>query len=220
MNPYSVGRFRLTPNVEYAGKLIAVTQRCIENNREDVTLLRLEFEIYQRDEKRRELTALGAVASRDLVITSEAASDDGIRRYATALGVPRPDEPASWYGLQRRQKPPKWLIIRFGETDERDFRQPFAEIQNFDPYAEGAAFKILDEKIPADRALQYVSSTVAAKFLCFRGDPHRHPSSKTVNQFIDQKETEHGRRLVYRTPKGHRRINWRYLQQLWNMTPD
>jgi len=181
-------------------------------------VLRLEFELYARDETARVLTAIGAVASRDVVITNDAYSDDGIRRYSDVLNVSNPTLPSRWYGLQR-MTPAPWILIQFGKIDQRDFRQPFETVNEFAPEHGDMAYRVCNAKIPADRDTDYVTSSVAARFLSLDGAPQRHPSVKKVNQTVDQMEPIYGRDLVYRTPKGQRRINWRYLQQIWNMLP-
>lgn len=219
MNPYRIGRYLFLQNVEYAAKLIAVTKRSIENRREDVAVFRLEFEIYERDEATRKLTAIGAVASRDLVITPDAASDNGIRPYFELLHVTEPSKKSRYYSLQRRDPAP-WILVQFGALDQRDFRQPFATMKEFDPEQLDQAYSIDESKSPANRHEEYVTPSVAAKFLSLDGDPNRHPSAKRVNQIVDQLEPIYGRDLMYRTRGGQRRVNWKYLQQIWNMRSD
>lgn len=219
MSPYRTGRYLFLQNVEYAGKLIAVTKRSIENRRKDVAVLRLEFELYTRDETARRLTAIGAVASRDVVITPDAASDNGVRRYSDVLKVCDPTLPSRWYGLQRRNPAP-WILVQFGKMDQRDFRQSFETVNGFDPEHGDTVYSIYNAKISAHRDADCVTSSVAAKFLSLDGDPNRHPSVKKVNQVVDQMEPIYGRDLMYRTPGGQRRINWKYLQQIWNMRPN
>jgi len=78
---YEIGR-------PYAGRLLAAAERPIENENRAVALVRLEFEVVSRDDRRRELRSLGRIASRGPVLGPDAANDSGVLYFSQrpALG--------------------------------------------------------------------------------------------------------------------------------------
>ncbi len=88
ISPLKSGRFLYSTDEEYAGALIAVTQRHIMNDpASQIRLLRLEFEIFLIDDSQRKLLPTGGVASRDLVVTPKAPADKELRKLAEILSV-------------------------------------------------------------------------------------------------------------------------------------
>lgn len=212
------GRFLFSEKTEYAGKLIAVSERSIENTDSSILLLRIEFEIFLIDDAPDpiELHPTGAVASRDLVVTSGAVSDEGLARYAVALDVKRPNNAKQWYHLERlahHKKPAsqRWIRIRFGEPNvDGDFRQPFVSVSRLD-----APKNSQMKRSSTVAALRdpYVKPQWVRNML--RNNRGAAPSEDTVNAFVDRHAEQYGDKLLRHTAGGHRRINWYLCWHLW-----
>lgn len=126
------GRFVFSTEQQYAGRLISVTKRSIENQESEVVLFRLEFEIFVVDSGSNPPSFIptGGVASRDVVVTNRASSDERLAEYAKHLNIGEPNQVRSWYLLDRdaAKGDGPWILIRFGTPDD-DHRQPFRLIE-------------------------------------------------------------------------------------------
>ncbi|HJT34006.1 MAG TPA: hypothetical protein VJ783_18315 [Pirellulales bacterium] len=184
----------------YAGRLLAADKRPIENENRAIALVRLEFEIFSRDDRRRELRSLGRIASRDLVLSANAASDGGVRYFAQALGVHQAASPAAWSARAQEA----WVEIVFGELDDRDGRNRFADVRPFSP----DGYAVVEYQY--DLADQWVTPEVAARTLKL--------SASTIRRRTKEYLAEYGELLERRTPggkrRGHRRINLLLLRHL------
>lgn len=205
--PYRIGRYSYSTDEDYAGRLSAVTRRPIENSDPKVLLLRLEFEIFLIDEFSRVLRDTQGVASRDLVLTSKAKQDKAICRYGTSLGVNDPRELKCWKVLERRRP---WIKLRFAERDQRDFRQPFEQIEKFD---------CKGYEIDAKSGRHSVASTyVPAKLIqetMKRSGTAEPPSIDKINRKAEEFE-KHFPDVVQKTAGGQRRFHLKLFLQLWN----
>jgi len=207
------GRFLFSTEQDYAGRLFNVTKRSIENEDKEVALLRLEFEIFVIDLDSTPIaySSTSGVASRDIVITKLARSDQVLAEYAKCLGVKRPHEVKSWYVLERREKQGKvpWIKIRFGKPDD-DHRQAFEQISGL-------------EKPKAKQIKLSSSTSVREKFwrvseVCqlLRNTNNKAPSEDTIARFVDRHQLNFGEQLVVRlTPRGQRQVNWHLCWHLW-----
>ena len=116
--------------VPYPARLLTAKKRPIENQNGAISLVRLEFEIFQVFERGRQLRSTGQIACRDLVLWPGAADDFGVAPFAMALSVRDVCNPAAW---SARAKQNAWVEIVFGPLDDRDVRNHFAEIRQFLP---------------------------------------------------------------------------------------
>ena len=212
------GRFLFSRETEYAGKLIAVTERSIENMDSNILLLRIEFEIFLIDDASDpfELHPTAAVASRDLVVTRGAGSDEGLARYAAALGVKHPNNVKHWYRLEHfaQIKTParqRWIRICFGEPNvDGDFRQPFVSVSRLDAPKNS---QMKSSSTVAALRDPYVKPLWVRNLL--RNKRGTTPSEDTVNVFVDRHAEQYADKLLRHTPGGHRRINWYLCWHLW-----
>jgi len=206
------GRFLFSAEQDYAGRLFNVTKRSIENEDKEVALLRLEFEIFVIDLDNTETAYLptSCVASRDIVITRHAGSDQGLAEYAKCLGFKRPHKIANWYVSERRaeQGEVPWIRIRFGKPDD-DHRQPFDHISGL-------------EKPKAEQIKPSGSTTEREKFWrvndvrqLLRNSRNQVPSEDTVSRFVKQHESRFGQELVLPTSGRQRKVNWHLCWHLW-----
>jgi hypothetical protein len=181
----------------YAGRLLAAVERPIENENRAIALLRLEFEIFARDDPRRQLASLGQIASRDLVLGPDAASDGGVVAFAAALGVSDARRPAAW---SQRAAESAWVEIVFGPADVRDGRNRFAEIRGLSP----DGYRVTE--YPHELSSHWVTPDVAADALDF--------SATTIRRRTKEHLAEWGEALERRTAGRHRRINLLLLRHL------
>ncbi|MDA8745239.1 hypothetical protein N9N28_11445 [Rubripirellula amarantea] len=206
------GRFLYSTEQEYAGRLFNVTKRSIENQADDIVLLRLEFEIFVMDVESTPAAYLptGGIASRDIVITKQAGSDERVAQYAQYLGIKRPSQVANWYVAERKASQGKepWIRIRFGTPDE-DHRQPFEHISELDkPKPE----QIKPSGSTKEREKFWRVSEVRQ---LLRDETNKIPSEDTVKRFVDKRKSEFGEELVRVTTGRQRRINWYLCWHLW-----
>lgn len=195
-----VHRSRFRPDQLYAGRLLRVCSRPIENRSKSICLLRLEFEMFQILEDRCRLVSHGKLACRDLVLVPGVEQDDGVAPFASALGIHQPERFSSWVGLPER-KP--WVKVVFGQVDPVDDRNVFRQINPFDP----RNYEVVEWDY-----------TVGAKWV----EPGQIPdelgvdiSKSTVLRRINSWEKEYGQQLVQRTRGKHRRVNLNLIRHLW-----
>lgn len=192
----------------YAGRLLAADTRPTENDKSrKLALLRLEFEIFSRDDRRRELRSLGKIACRDLVIGPDAASDNSVVFFAQRLGVRDPRKPEAW---SARAAAVAWVEIVFGEPDGRDGRNRFADVRAFSP----DGYTVVEHRY--DLSDEWVKPEAASKALCALARDGRGPSASTIRRFTKKHLAEFGELLERRTPGGHRLINFALLRHLLN----
>ena len=191
-----MARHRFQLGVKHPARLSAVWLKPLENER--THLLRFEFEIF-REMNGGLLKSTGKIACRDIAINSSSnvGADRGVRRYAQALKVGRPERLEDWLGLTDRQP---WVHIGFGPRDSRDQRNSFDEISPFDH----TNYRVID--FPYDLSLEWVTAGQAARQLSI--------SPSTVRRIVRRFEPMHGGELVRRTEGGHRRINLALLRNL------
>ncbi len=175
-------RSKFDPGATYAGRLQRVSQRPIEKRDSPVSLLRLEFLIFRIDGSR--LETKGQIASRDLILWPGMEGDSGIQRLADALRVRPALSVQAWVDAAGRRP---WMTIQFREPSSADQRQPFDEIGQFDPDAEGLALR----EVPHDKGGSWASVQAAATELDL--------STSTVRRLIDSHKEEFGEVLVRRT---------------------
>lgn len=188
---YAIGR-------PYVGRLLAADTRPIENDKSrKLALVRLEFEIFLRDDRQRDLRSLGRIASRDLVLCPGAAGDAGLVAFAQKLRVSDALRPAAW---SVRAKEGGWIEIVFGSLDERDGRNRFAEIRGFSP----GGYRIVEYQ--HDLSSHWVTPEAAARALKL--------SPATVRRRTKEHLAEWSEALERRTRGGHRRINLLLLRHL------
>jgi hypothetical protein len=190
-------RFKFDPNATYAGRLLRVSRRPIENRDERVILLRLEFLIFRINETW--LQTKGQIACRDVVLAPDLQEDSGIHRLADPLKVTPALSVRAWLNAPGRRP---WMTIRFGDPSATDQRQPFVEIRGFDPAAAGLEIR----ELPHETDVRWATVQAAATELDI--------SPNTARRLIDSHEAEFGESLVRRTAGGHRRINLLLLRVL------
>lgn len=195
-------RYEYKTGQPYAGRLLAVDPRPIENDKSrKLALVRLEFEIFSRDDRRRELRSLGKIACRDLVISPDAASDNGVVFFAQRLGVRDPRKPEAW---SARAAAGAWVEIVFGEPDGRDGRNRFADVRAFSP----DGYTVVEYRY--DLSNEWVRPEDA-------GDAVG-KSASTIRRFTKKHFAEWGEKLERRTSGGHRLINLVVLRHLMQDT--
>jgi len=191
-----MARYQFTQGKEYAARIHAVWEKPVENM--GLSLMRLEFEVFQFLDGG-ELSSTGKIACRDVVVgpAIDNTGDAGVTPFIAALGVPRPNLPASWLALSSRRP---WVRLVFGPVGPKDERNSFARIFHLD----AQAYEVIEYDYDLDA--DWVTVTEAADDLeC---------SSSTLRRRVTQNEPEFGERLVRRTSGGHRRINLRLLRNL------
>ena len=129
-----MARFRFETDRYYAAELRRVTQRPIENHptREEIHVIRLEFEIFRINDEKMWLYGLGLLASRDLVIGTlvDQKKDSGLTHYCDVLGLKAYRRLADWKALEKQGK---WIKVRFGSLEETTDRNKFECLESFDP---------------------------------------------------------------------------------------
>ena len=184
----------------YAGRLLTADTRQIDNDKSrKLALVRLEFEIFSRDDRRRELRSLGKIACRDLIIGPDATRDIGVVFFAQRLGVRDPRKPEAW---SARAAAGAWVEIVFGEPDGRDARNRFADVRAFSPDGYTVVeyrYDLSDEWVKPEAAGQAVGK-----------------SASTIRRFTKKHLAEWGETLERRTSlvRGHRLINLALLRHL------
>lgn len=188
-----MARHNFTVDRPYAGKLVRIAERPLENDPGvAIRLLRLEFAIYWMFPDSQQLESQGEFACRELLVGSELsiARDAGLNAYANVLRVESPiTQPASWAKLAAVGR---WIEIHFGPPEHEWARNPFHQIRAFDP----AGWSIKEFRY--DASVEWVSPGHAAEVLS--------TSESTVRRQVDALEPEWGTRLVVRTVGNHRRI--------------
>lgn len=200
-----MSRYKFQLGKTYAGRLIRVTKRPLENDEDaQIWLLRLEFEIFQIDQSAQVLHALDWVASRDVVIGPglRKANTTRVKEYARILKIKDVRDVAAWVqaglgGVRSRT----WSAIVFGPMDDTDFRNPFLSIQPFD--VRGYQIRSRGNARPTDWASV---STVAREL--------RTSHSTLRRRLLVLAELAPGK-LVKSTRGGHRRINLPLLRNMW-----
>lgn len=188
---YEIGR-------PYAGRLLAADTRPIENDKSrKLAVVRLEFEIFSRDDRDRQLRSLGKIACRDLVIGPDATGDNGVVFFAHRLGVRDPRKPDAW---SARAAEGAWIEIVFGETDEHDGRNRFADIRAFSP----DGYTVVEFRY--DLSGDWLRPEDAGKAVG--------KSASTIRRFTKKHIAEFGETLERRTAGGHRLINVVLLRHL------
>ena len=199
-------RYNFAIDKKYAGKLLSIHQRPIENDPTlSLHLLRLEFEIYwQLSHEKQTLRSEGELACRDIVIGKliRAEKDAGQQAYASALGIRGDLSLAdSWL---RAAELDVWVEIEFGPPEQVGQRNPFRRIARFDP----SIWQM--EPYRFDRGKEWVTVAVAADAVT--------TSEATVRRRVDEWEIEFGGRLVRRTFGRQRRIYLPLFVNLWSET--
>lgn len=207
------GRFLFETKAEYAGRLVKVWERNVENEKSDAVLLRLEFEIYalcREPDGRVTLFPTGGIASRDLIVSTSCNRSARVKEYAELFSVKDYKRAKNWHLLNQKVnvKPGVWLKIRFGPPDPDDFRQPFDWI---DKFVWDGNCHVDATKAAGQRELFLPVSKVRALLLNRRGS---HPSDETVTSFVDKHKKQYGEDLV-RMVGSQRRINWYLCWHLW-----
>jgi hypothetical protein len=210
------GRFLFSQDEQYVGNLIAVTKRSIENLNQNIWLLRLEFEIYILEEEatRNTIVPTGGVASRDVVITKDAGSDEQLRKYAALLRISNPNNPKLWYkpegdASSKDARKQRWIRIRFGPPDQ-DLRQPFEWIGPFDANA-----KVHIEHGSANAKVRQIYWRPSQVCQLLKNRRNQTPHEDTVKRFVEEREPTYGEKLVRHSEGGHWEINWYLCWHLW-----
>jgi len=207
------GRFLFGTDIEYAGRLVGITERSVENEASDLALLRLEFEIFVIDEQSQppRLLATACIASRDMIVTPKAKTDPKLVRYSDLLGVKDVNSKESWYALEKLPSAgeSKWIRIQFGPPDEEDMRQPFQIIRRLDSVEK---FDIKRQEATTLHRGTFVSVSETKQIL--RDRRNNIPSDATVVRFVDKFEGKYGKNLV-KYIGNQRRINWYLCWHLW-----
>jgi len=207
------GRFLFETKTDYAGRLVEVSRRNVENDESDAVLLRLEFEIYGIFVKHDEqiiLNPTGAIASRDLIVSSTCNHSPRVQDYARIFELKDYKRAKTWHLLNQRAntKPGVWLTIRFGQPDGKDFRQPFDSISKFSWGDNCFLNKDITHQL---RDLFLPVSKVRGLLQTRQG---KHPSDENVTNFVDKHRARYGDNLV-RMKGNQRRINWYLCWHLW-----
>lgn len=194
-------RYSFTAGKAYAGKLIRVASRPIENDVSlSLQLLRIEFMIYWMQDGKR-LESQGEIACRDIVVGEliPADRDAGLVAYAQALRISAPiNRRDNWLGLQPSSR---WIEVTFGPSEKEGGRNPFAKIAPFDP----KGWTVKDYRY--DRSAQWVTIRAAADAAGV--------SESTVRRHVDALESRFGSDLIHRTEGGHRRIYLPFFMNVW-----
>ena len=199
-------RYPYKPGTPYPGRLLAADTRPIENDKSrKLALVRLEFEIFARFDRDRELRSLGRIASRDLIVHPDAASDNGVAFFAQRLGMSDPHKPEAW---SERAAEGAWVEIVFGDLDERDGRNRFADVRAFSP----DGYTVVEYRY--DLSGDWLRPEYAGKAVA--------KSASTIRRFTKKHLAEWGELLERRTPGGHRYINLLVLRHILHdpLSPD
>lgn len=194
-------RYRFREGIKYAGRLLRVTSRPIENSAASkLALLRLEFEIFTLDTPSSTLKSTGAIACRDLVVGPSVplTQDSSLIAYANALAIGKPEDSREWLQLKPRSH---WLQITFGAVDPIDLRNAFGSIGKFT--IQGWAI----DEYQYDLDRDWVRVAQAARAL--------KTSESSVRRRVELLQPNWGAQLVSLTTGKHRRINLRLLRNLW-----
>ena len=195
-------RYPFAAGKAYAGKLIRVASRPIENDVNlSLQLLRIEFMIYWMQDGKR-LESQGEIACRDIVVGEliPADRDAGLVAYAQALRIAAPiNRHETWLGLQPSSR---WIEITFGPSETEGGRNPFIKIETFDP----KGWTIKDYRY--DRSARWVTIRAAADAAGV--------SESTVRRHVDALESQFGADLIHRTEGGHRRIYLPLFMRVWD----
>lgn len=193
-----MAREQFSTEREYAGRLLSVQRRPIENLNHKICLLRLEFEVFLIDQAKRKVRSLGKIACRDVVVTPGVGKDEGVAAYVQGLRVTQPDTPEGWEKCVSQRT---WIKIVFDSPSSADERNPFKSVFPFN--VADYAVKEYDYLIGAN----WVTPSVAAEeFGCSVSKLRRH---------VDRLENEWSDRLVRRTKGKQRRVNLRLLKNIW-----
>ena len=212
------GRFLFNEEADHAGKLLAVRKRPIVNDRGDVGLFRLEFEVFHlsSNDERRVFSPTGGVASQDVVISPNAPSDKTVKLWADALKVEKIQDIKAWNRLDqaaaaRQPAKQRWIRLKFGPVDkEADSRQPFKELAAIpSPATSEIEFGETKSLLRTD----FVRVSELRPLL--KLPTGNHPSEDTLVKFIDKHRQRFGELLVKLTPKGQRKINWYLACHIW-----
>lgn len=196
-----MARYQFRIGLSYPARLSNVQKRNLENRRDDVALLRVEFELFQVDDAVT-LGSLGEYAARELVYFPGAEGDSGVRRISIALGMGERSSLQTWLRLSKlaaSQRP--WVAIQFDPPSPEDFRQPFRNIRPFNAreYKIQEAHGDFQGVITVGRAAQLLDV-----------------SENKVRRWLAAHPPEIAGLLMGRTSGKHRRINAKYLKVLWN----
>jgi hypothetical protein len=207
------GRFLFETTTDYAGRLLKVWERNVENDASDAVLLRLEFEIYairREPDERITLFPTGGISSRDLIVSSASNRSSRVKEFADLLSVKDYKRAKNWYLLNQKVdvRPGVWLTIRFGPPNTNDFRQPFEWISSF-IWTDNC--QVDAKKAVGQRDLFLPVSKVRAILFTRHG---KHPSDVSVTNFVDKHKTQYGENLV-KMAGNQRRINWYLCWHLW-----
>jgi len=218
------GRFSFDTKIEYAGRLVGISERSVENETPDLALLRLEFEIFAINEQPRQLISTACIASRDIIVHANAKLDKKIKEYSRLLGVTDVNSKVSWYALERpASEAPKWIRIRFGLPNEEDMRQPFKTIGGLESVDQ---FEIIQQESDIFHRTLFIKVSEVAMLLRKNNvinknkdkdkdkDKNKNPSVDTVVRFVNRFEKTYGKKLVKWEGK-QRRINWYLCWHLW-----
>ena len=192
-----MARYNFIPGKEYAGRVLGIWKKSLENRR--LNLIRLEFEIFQILDDQR-LSSTGKVACRDLVVGQgiDVTVDPGVAPFVLALQIPKPNVARSWLALDGCGR---WVKVVFGNKEEKEHRNVFQKIFPLDGRPK-------DQIIEYDYDLDAEWVTVAA------AADDLECSEATVRRRVDAFESTFGSELVRRTSGGHRRINIHLLKNL------
>jgi excisionase family DNA binding protein len=191
-------RWKFDTKPTYYGQLRCVSKRPIDNHDSRISLLRLQFLIFQKNSATR-LETKGKIASRDFILWTEMEGDSGIQRLADALRVRPALSVQAWLDAKGRQP---WMAIRFGQPSPADQRQPFDDIRGFDPDAEGLEIRyVYYEKSGGWATVEEAASDLNV-------------STSKVRRLVDFHKEEFGEALVSLTVGRHRRINLTLLRLL------
>ncbi len=199
-----MARHNFRTNTAYPARLSNVVKRPIENAASvSITLLRLEFEVFSQFIEEKVLRSNNAFACRELVVGHPlpADRDSRIAEYVKALfcNSYTVDTARSWLELPRAEL---WVEIHFGPASQVDHRQPFMNINRYDP----SGWQIQEYEFEQD--CDWVTTGQASQSTGL--------SEATVRRRIHAYENEFGERLVRRTSGGHRRISISLLKLLLN----
>jgi hypothetical protein len=194
-------RHAFKQDLPHAGRLLNIVRRPVENKNRSIAVLRIEFEIFHCDAVNRELHSDGEIASRDLIIGPGVASDRGVLRIASALGITEAEaaSPAAWIGCLRAET---WVGIVFGSADEADSRNEFQKIGPFSPHKRGYHI----EEFNFELSKSWVTTGEAAKALDL--------GETTIIRYTKKYVGEYGPALERRRKGGARRINLNLLRHI------
>ena len=196
-----MARYQFSIGKWYSARLAGIQKRNLENRRDDLALLRIEFELF-RDADAATLCSLGEYAAREFVYFPGAETDSGVRRITAALGMGERPSLQSW--LQRSnqaasQRP--WVQIQFDRPSLEDFRQPFRALRPFDC----RGYKVQEARGDFQGE---ITVGEAARLLDV--------SENKVRRWLAAQRPDVAGLLMRRTSGRHRRIDAKLLRILWN----